>query len=144
MRLPHQHRDLLCCRFLRSPLDNQLATSGANVAPAALPDRHGQLAIGQDLREPVDLFVRGPLIRDTWRSVEWNQVHLGFNARQQLYEPVRVPGGVVYSSEQHILKCDAAALLQRKAPACGENLLKRVLAVRRHQGGSRLISGGVQ
>ena len=48
MRLPHQHRDLLCCRFLRSPLDNQLATSGTNVAPAALPDRHGQLAIGQD------------------------------------------------------------------------------------------------
>ena len=75
------------------PLYNQLTTSGANVAAAALPDRDGQLAVGEDLGEPVDLFVRGPLIRDTWRSVEGNQVHLGFNARQQLYEPVRVLGG---------------------------------------------------
>jgi threonylcarbamoyladenosine tRNA methylthiotransferase MtaB len=36
------------------PFDDQLAARGADIATATLPDRHRQMMIGQDLREPVD------------------------------------------------------------------------------------------
>jgi tRNA A37 methylthiotransferase MiaB len=54
--LSHHDGELLSGRF---PLtfDDQLTAGGANVAPAALPHRHDQVVVGQDLRESVDRLV---------------------------------------------------------------------------------------
>ncbi len=48
----HDHGELLG-GGPTGPLHDQLTTGGADVAPAALPDRHDQPVIGEDLREPV-------------------------------------------------------------------------------------------
>lgn len=54
--LSHHDGELLGGR-LPLTLDDQLPAGGADVAAAALPDGHNQMAVGQDLREAVDRLV---------------------------------------------------------------------------------------
>ena len=110
----------ICCAadFLRPALDNQLTARRADVPPAALPHRHGDVPIGQDLREAVDALIRRPFERNARRRVQRDQVHLCLDPRQQLHQPARVLRRVVDAVEQHVLERDAAALLERK-PAAG-------------------------
>ena len=89
------------------------------------------MPVGKNLRKPIDGRVGRSLIRNARGRIERNQVHLGFDSRQQLCEPPRILWGVVDTLQHHVFERDAISLLQRETPACLENLGQRILSIRR-------------
>ena len=60
----------------------------------------------QDVGKGVDAVARGPLVRRAGPFVEGDQVDLGGDPFQELYQPVRVFLGVVHPVQHHIFKRD--------------------------------------
>src|SRR4051812_44939567 len=129
---------------LLRPFHDQLAAGGADVAAAALANRHADPVIGDDLREPIDHLIGRPLERNPRRGVERDDVHLRLQRRHQSGQLARILRRVVDAGEQHILEGDAAAAAEREAAAGIDDLGDAVLAVERHELAALAIGRRVQ
>ena len=93
----------------------------------------------------MDAVARRPPVRRAGPFVERDQVHLGRNAAQQLYQTVRVFLAVIHPVQHHIFKGDPFRI--RQAGIVPQRVQQRgdvPLPVDRHQPVAHLIRGGME
>jgi hypothetical protein len=102
------------------------------------------MVVREDARNRINLSIRWPFEGNAGRFIQRDEVDLAPDAVHQTDQPSRILLRFVESPEQHVLVCDAIAMIQRK-PATGlEDVFEAVLAVDGHQKIALVFCRGVQ
>jgi len=100
--------------------------------------------VRQDLRESIHAIVGRAFVRNSRRRVERDQVHLGFDPRQQFHEASGIVWRVVDAGEQHVLERDPVPVLERKAAAGVDDAVQRIFPIGRDELGPLFVGRRVQ
>src|SRR5262249_28909812 len=123
----------------------ELAASGEDVAPARRAHRRGVAGIEDDLGKFLDSVPIRALVSGARPWIEWNEVDLRRDAREQLDQRLGVGKRIIDALEHDVFERDAPRVGNGGIVAAGvEQLCDRIFAVERNEFVAQLIAHGVQ
>src|SRR5262245_54233013 len=90
----------------------ELPASGEDIAPARRAHRRGITGVENDLGEPFDLLPVGAFVFGAGPWIEWNEIDLRRNSREQLDQRLGLGERVVDALEHHVFEGNAARVGQ--------------------------------